>query len=67
MPLFEYQCADCGKKFEELVLNSSQAVACPECNSENVSKQMSTFAASGGSSGSMLPSSSGGGCGSGFG
>lgn len=43
MPIFEYLCGDCGKKFEAIVLGSRKA-NCPECNSENLKQQLSTFA-----------------------
>jgi putative FmdB family regulatory protein len=56
MPLFEYKCDDCDTKFEELVTNSEQSVVCPDCKSAKVSKQLSVFSASAGSSGgSDLP------------
>ncbi|KAA3631655.1 MAG: zinc ribbon domain-containing protein [Calditrichaeota bacterium] len=66
MPIYEYRCSDCSKKFEELVQNSVQKISCPECKSEKVEKQLSTFAASAGSTQST-PSCGGGGCGTGFG
>lgn len=62
MPIFEYVCADCGQPFEVLVLISSKApeVVCPTCQSQNVSKKISSFASrlSGGSSISFGSSSS---------
>lgn len=54
MPIFEFVCAECGWPFEELVRSASavDGVVCPACSSENVKKQISTFASkiSGGSS-----------------
>lgn len=46
MPIFEFVCADCGEPFEELVRSASAVdeVTCPNCNSEQVRKQISTFA-----------------------
>lgn len=46
MPIFEFVCAECGKPFEELVLSSSRmdAVTCPACHSQNITKKISTFA-----------------------
>lgn len=32
MPLYEFQCARCGKPFEELVSDSASAPACPVCS-----------------------------------
>jgi putative FmdB family regulatory protein len=62
MPIYEFVCADCGKPFEQLVFSSSKIneVTCPTCSSQNVTKQISTFASklSGGSSFSFAGSSS---------
>ncbi|MCB2230401.1 zinc ribbon domain-containing protein [bacterium] len=68
MPIFEYQCADCGAIFEELVPNSEAKVTCPKCQSSETKKLFSMFASSSGSSGSagsFGPGCSTGGCGSG--
>ncbi|MGP1677696.1 MAG: FmdB family zinc ribbon protein [Burkholderiales bacterium] len=45
MPIFEYQCASCGKDFELLVRNSSTVLACPDCNGTQLRKKLSAFAA----------------------
>jgi len=45
MPIYEYQCASCGKEFEALVRNSASAPACPACNGSELRKKLSTFAA----------------------
>jgi putative FmdB family regulatory protein len=44
MPIFEYQCASCGKEFELLVRNSSPAAECPGCNGTKLRKKLSAFA-----------------------
>jgi putative FmdB family regulatory protein len=44
MPIFEYQCASCGKEFEILVRNSSAAPKCPECSGTELRKKLSAFA-----------------------
>jgi putative FmdB family regulatory protein len=46
MPLYEYQCNDCGSQFEKLVRGASQRpeVACPTCGESHVTQQYSTFA-----------------------
>jgi putative FmdB family regulatory protein len=62
MPLFEYECAQCGHRFEELVTGADTAVACPKCGTDEVRRRLSVFAASGGS-GSTAGGAS---CGSGF-
>lgn len=54
MPLYEYQCRKCGHIFEKLrrIAEADSKLECPKCNSEEVERQFSTFAAGGcGSSG----------------
>lgn len=55
MPLFEYKCNECDSKFEVLhkSLNNMEDVKCPECNSENNKKLLSSFSQSMGSSKSL--------------
>jgi putative FmdB family regulatory protein len=49
MPLFEYQCKSCGRRFEKLVFGASTpSIACPACDSREVEKQFSTFGFGGG-------------------
>jgi len=43
MPLYEFKCEDCGKQYEELVINSDAPVKCPKCGSEKTRKLVSTF------------------------
>jgi putative FmdB family regulatory protein len=43
MPLYEYTCADCGKRFEVLMREGVTPV-CPSCRGERVEKQLSAFA-----------------------
>ena len=43
MPIFEYQCEDCGAEFELLVRSDTQLV-CPICESTHLEKQLSVFA-----------------------
>lgn len=64
MPIYEYQCSDCGQPFEKMVRFSEadQNPPCPSCQSQNTKKQLSTFAALGGASSAGSVSS--GGCGS---
>lgn len=46
MPIFEYLCEDCGKKFEKLVRRPGvDAVLCPSCGKDHVSRQISRFLA----------------------
>jgi putative FmdB family regulatory protein len=46
MPLYEFQCAECDREFEELV-RASTAIAevrCPECGGDHVRRKVSLFA-----------------------
>ena len=45
MPIFEYQCAACGREFETLMRHSSPPPECPACNGTELRKKLSTFAA----------------------
>ena len=48
MPLHEYECRDCGHRFEYLVRGSSTA-SCPACHSSHLDRMLSVFAVSTGS------------------
>lgn len=50
MPIYEYQCEDCGRNFELLrrMSEADDGVKCPLCESERVKRQVSAFAARGG-------------------
>jgi putative FmdB family regulatory protein len=65
MPIFEYKCNDCGKKFDILHKSSTnlEEVICPDCQSKNSKKLLSSFSASVGSSGFDTPSCATGNCG----
>jgi len=47
MPIYEYTCTPCGKRFEELVIRKSDEaeIACPACKSTEVSRLISRTAA----------------------
>ena len=72
MPLYEYVCHSCERRFERYVRAFGEAVACPQCQGGEVEKQLSTFAFAF-AGGSPAASSSGGcratggGCGCGAG
>lgn len=58
MPIFEFVCEECGQFFEELVrsANSINEVICPGCQSERVTKKLSTFASKVAGGNSFSPS-----------
>jgi putative FmdB family regulatory protein len=55
MPLFEFQCDDCGRWFEELMSGQGEEIACPECKSLNTRRQPSVFATRCSSTRNALP------------
>ncbi len=44
MPIFEYVCSDCARKFEALVYGQQQP-ECPGCQGTRLEQQLSVFAA----------------------
>ena len=46
MPLYEYRCRACSRRFETLVLGREKP-ACPKCRSNDLEKLFSAFAVSG--------------------
>lgn len=60
MPIYDYQCRNCGSEFEELrkLSDSDEDVVCPYCGEKDCERQMSLTA---------LDASLGGGCGGGGG
>ncbi len=59
MPIYEFECEECGKSFEELVFGSAEDIKCKYCGSRKVKRLMSSF---GFKSGSTFVSSSGSAC-----
>lgn len=45
MPIYEYHCGGCDRKFETLVRNPKASVSCPECGSKKVKRLLSLFCA----------------------
>ncbi|MBV8847129.1 MAG: zinc ribbon domain-containing protein [Bryobacterales bacterium] len=43
MPIYDFECSDCGERFEALVLRNNTA-SCPKCNSQKLEQQISMFA-----------------------
>ena len=50
MPIFEYTCNSCDRRFEFLV-TGSRTPACPDCGSERLKKELSAFTVVGQSAG----------------
>lgn len=52
MPIFDFQCKDCGKKFDLMISNAEKTNAtCPECKSINIKQMLSIFNTGGSKSG----------------
>jgi putative FmdB family regulatory protein len=49
MPLYEYQCRDCGEEFEKMARFSEaeQNPPCPQCQGKDTKKKISSFASLG--------------------
>ncbi|MBN2508369.1 MAG: zinc ribbon domain-containing protein [Verrucomicrobia bacterium] len=61
MPIYEYQCTQCGKTFEHLTRTASEpAPQCPKCGAKRPRKLVSAFNANaaGASTGSSCPTGS---------
>ncbi len=61
MPIYEFRCQECGKKFTVLVrMSEREKVKCPACESKNITQVISACSFKvGGSSGGSCGSSSG--------
>jgi len=55
MPIYEYQCQECGEEFEKLVrsISSAPEVQCPRCGGKKVKKAFSLFGTQSSSSGGL--------------
>lgn len=63
MPIYEYVCEKCDKKFESLIRENEKAV-CPDCGSGTVKRLLSACGfVSKGSGGETVSSSAGSACG----
>ena len=41
MPIYEFECGECGARFEELIAAGESAVACPECGAASARRLLS--------------------------
>lgn len=55
MPIFEYVCKDCKKRFEALVYGSQEA-KCPLCSGTNLDQQISVFSVGASRASAAMPS-----------
>jgi len=55
MPLYEYDCRECGKRSEILAPAPPRSFRCPECGSTRTEKAFSVFAAPSGGAGGEPP------------
>jgi putative FmdB family regulatory protein len=46
MPIYQYECRECGHRFENLVLPTSPAAECPACRNKDLTQLISMFAVS---------------------
>ena len=46
MPIYEYECGQCGRSFEYLFLSSSPAAECPACGTRDLKQMISLSAVS---------------------
>jgi len=46
MPIYEYECTECGQRFEYLLLPSSPAAECPSCHKTDLTQLISLSAMS---------------------
>lgn len=60
MPIYEYECQDCGTRFEKLARlgDDSGKLTCPKCQSEAVVRLISMFGRMGSSGSSFWSSGS---------
>ncbi len=47
MPIYEFECEECGARFEELVAAGAEGIACAECGSTRTRRLMSSVSPSG--------------------
>jgi putative FmdB family regulatory protein len=58
MPLFEFECRECGHRFETLVFATSRTTpACPSCDSKELQKLYSVFGVGAGGAGTRRSTS----------
>jgi putative FmdB family regulatory protein len=41
MPIYEYECEECGRRFDELLLGDAPEAPCPDCGSRRLRRLIS--------------------------
>ncbi len=64
MPIYEFKCNGCNKKFETILTSSAKVseVTCPECQSKNIKKTISASSYRLASTSSSIPAGALSGC-----
>lgn len=64
MPIYEFKCRECSKKFETILTSSAKVstVVCPQCESKNIMKTISASSYRLASSSSSIPAGALSGC-----
>jgi len=67
VPIYEYRCRGCGHDFEKYVHGPSTKVACPTCQSADITRKLSVFGLKSDGAFMTAPAAGGGGgcCGGG--
>lgn len=47
MPVYEFECEQCGNRFEELTAVGTRSLACPECGSSRTVRRLSSVSPAG--------------------
>jgi putative FmdB family regulatory protein len=43
VPIYEFECGECGERFESLVDAGTEAATCPRCGAEGAERRLSSF------------------------
>lgn len=43
MPIYEFDCGECGERFEQLVAAGTELADCPACGAGGAERRLSTF------------------------
>jgi putative FmdB family regulatory protein len=62
VPIYEYRCRGCGHDFEKYVHGPSSNVACPSCQSGDITRKLSVFGLKSDGGVMTAPTTGGGGC-----